>query len=215
MTRFAFIIPFFLLCGFKDSTIVNYNLQIPDTISIINVSKEPIEVKKKNENAPWMVALLIGLVSAGVNIYIIRTQTQKQESIFQRNIEETRKLTLKTIRNNQDWESYQDWEKQLKIKLSSFISNGNKLAIRLVEEKNHNDVNNFFIDFEFSKIEVKILLNPLVLLQNDLNNSIDEFYLKVIGTTLNNMLADILKKAEEILSIALKILNIEINEHTE
>jgi len=208
MSNITLIILFVFLSIPNDSSIVNLNLHLPDTINVKNVPIKDNRKNSKNEYAPWIVALLIGFVSAGVNIYIVKVQTRKQELIFQRNVKETKKLALETLQNNQNFESNQSWRSLLRIKLSSLVSSGNKLAIKLRNNEVDSEiVDNLFIEFEFSKIEIKLLLNNKISIQETLDNSIDEFYICVVKNSDNNVLTDTLKHGENLSSLALEILN--------
>lgn len=151
-----------------------------DTIkSKIKIEPLQIEIltskeKKESNNMPWIIALIVGVLTFIANIIasivnrrisLGTIQTNKEIAIHQFN------STLKT-------KNRQDWIDNVRDTLSVFVSNCVKVNIEIQdpsETENRDKIKDIHEKIVLNRIKLQLLLNPEKELHNSILNLISEF----------------------------------------
>lgn len=139
---------------------------------------------------PWIVALLIGLLSAGVNLRAAKKLRESNEKNQQQQIDNVKEITMLQFKGTIASQNKQGWINDLREEISELITKCHVIAEEFhldedFEEEEEMDDERFKDNWEqlyFSEAKIKLLLN--------VNNEDQRELLESIDKMVNYMLKD-------------------------
>jgi len=139
----------------KEITEVNINL--PDTVQIKDISA-------KNEDSPskmpWVIALVIGVLSAIINIWIADKMKNSNEKTISLQLTNAKELALAEFKATLGAKNRQDWIDELRHNLSEFISQSAMINIEFsVDRPDNEKIKPYFQKMNYNKAKIAMLIN--------------------------------------------------------
>ncbi len=161
------------------------NVKLPSTLKIENVSK--LQVSLLDKNMPWLVALLIGILSAFVNLRIgnrlrlsnennLRRQIESNEKNLQSQIETSKEIKLLEFKATISAKNRQEWINELRHTISEFLSISMQLTPdehEQIGQLSHPDKIKFFDKFFYTKAKIELLLNSEKMAQQEVLDNVE------------------------------------------
>jgi vacuolar-type H+-ATPase subunit H len=99
-----FILISSVMYGQQDSSIKitlapNIHLSLPDTLQVNNTPVKEVKTDPFEKNMPWIAAIIIGLISAGINFLVANRLKKSNEANIQRQIASAEEASKKQIEN--------------------------------------------------------------------------------------------------------------------
>lgn len=143
-----------------------------------------------DRHMPWIVALLIGLLSAGVNLRAAKKLRESNEKNQQQQIDNVKEITMLQFKGTIASQNKQGWINDLREEISELITKCHVIAEEFhldedFEEEEEMDDERFKDNWEqlyFSEAKIKLLLN--------VNNEDQRELLESIDKMVNYMLKD-------------------------
>lgn len=154
-------------------------VKLPDKLEIIDTSEKQ---ENKSSNMPWVVALIIGILSALINIWVADRLKKSNEKNIDRQLSNATELALAEFGATLGTKNRQDWIDRLRESLSEFISLSAMINVEMSSDKPDNDkVKGHFQQMNYNKAKIAMLINTDKPEQKDV---IDQVY-KMISISLN------------------------------
>lgn len=157
--------------------------------------------KTENNNAPWIVALLIGLITVFINIYI--SYQQRQTSI---------NIATQQIRSTIGTKNRQEKINKLSDAISELISNCALIALEHAAKiPNMTKVTPLFEKYLNNKSNIIILLNPTIKEEANLINNLEKILSEAIKEPKDFDMKKYTDLEKEIISVSQELLRKEWN----
>lgn len=178
------------------------NVNVPTTLQIKDITEKSNNSSIIEKSMPWIVAFIIGLLSALVNFFIARQLRQSNENNLQRQIESSERNLQRQIESNErslqrqietakettitgfkatiNTKNRQEWINELRHTVSQFLSHSLQLiptvGIKFVTET---EKSAFYEKLVYSKTKIELLTNPNKPEQKELLDSIEQLLVQV------------------------------------
>ena len=132
-------------------------IKLPDKINIEDTSE-----KKENQssNMPWVAALIIGILSAFINILVADRLKKSNERNIDRQLNNAKELALAEFGATLGTKNRQDWIDRLRDSLSEFISLSAMINVEMSSAETNNDkVKGLFQQMNYNKAKIAMLIN--------------------------------------------------------
>ncbi|EJL63051.1 hypothetical protein [Flavobacterium sp. CF136] len=151
------------------------SISIPKEVQIKNISA--IKEDNLDKKMPWIIALVIGVLSAGVNFWISHRLRQSNERNLQRQVESAQKMTLTQFKATIATKNRQDWINELRHELSELLTSTTRVTG--IGPKNE-DYEKHIDKILFTKSKIQLMLNYEKIEQKKLIDSIENLFDKHI-----------------------------------
>ncbi|HET6992384.1 MAG TPA: hypothetical protein VFJ43_13710 [Bacteroidia bacterium] len=166
----------------------NIHLSLPDTLQVNNVPDKEVKTNFTEKNMPWIAAIIIGLLSAGINFLVayrlrksndinIQRQIDSGKEATQKQIETAKETTLLQFKSTIAAKNRQDWINEVRNQLSELIAQGSRL---LLEIKDGGILNDHAQNFAYCEAKILMLLNSEEPEQKILMDNVVEFRKTVV-----------------------------------
>jgi hypothetical protein len=136
------------------------NLTLPEILKIQDLTEKNHSSSFIEKNMPWAVALLIGVLSAFINLLISHRLKQSNEKNLLKQIENNKEINLTQFKSTIATKNRQDWINEVRHSLCEILENGNLLCFEILgSEPNTATIKAHFGKFLYSKSKIKMLLN--------------------------------------------------------
>ncbi|GGG47441.1 hypothetical protein [Bizionia arctica] len=136
------------------------SINLPETLKIENIGSDLNEKNEWKDKMPWIVALIIGLLSVLAN-YIIANQLRKTTK---ENLNIEYKATIAS-------KNRQDWINEVRHTLTEFLTS--TLYLSNIENDKIDENNKFLEKLVFAKSKLELLLSDSKTEQKDLIDSVE------------------------------------------
>jgi hypothetical protein len=145
-------------------------VNFPETIQIKNTSKEPESTSSK---MPWISALIIGTLSAIINLLVMERIRKSNEMTIGLQMTNAKELALSQFKATLGTKNRQDWIDLLRNSLSELISHSTMLRIELSSKKpNQEKIDLYFERMNYNKAKIELLINKDKTEQEDVMNAV-------------------------------------------
>jgi AraC-like DNA-binding protein len=147
------------------------SISIPREIHIKNVTNSidnPLD-----KNMPWIAALIIGLLSAGVNFWIAHRLRQSNESSLQRQLESSKTITMTQFKATIATKNRQDWINELRHELADLLYAFTRASSSDITRE---EVTKYTEKVLFSKAKIQLMINSGKPEQKDLQDKIETLF---------------------------------------
>ncbi len=156
-----------------------------------------------NNYMPWVVALIIGFASAGINIWM----AYRNEKSVNRQMQNLRDLSLLEFKKKINAENRQEWLNDLRNQIAEVISQASRIILELSDKENA-EASTFSAHAQnlmFCQSKIQLLLtNPTKEEQQNLLISIGDF-IDFITKNVDGKLED--EEAEDFASLKNKVID--------
>ena len=151
----------------SNSSPVEIQLKLPNTLQVENVTQKKDDRSWFEKYFPAIVVLVIGIVSALVNLLIgrniqrsnERTRISNEKNLLKQ-IESTEQLEMVKFKATINTQNRQAWIDQLRHELSELISKGISIAFQIQSpEFKEFDMKEDFVQLRYSYAKIEMLLN--------------------------------------------------------
>ena len=143
----------------NDTSSTQVNINFPDTIKFKNVS----EIKENDfleKNMPWVAALVIGLASVFVNIWLSNKLRLSNEKNLQKQIESAKDIGMNQFKATIATKNRQEWINELRHSVSQFLSYSALMHPQFeMNSASPTDRSNFYDKLLYSKAKIDLLTN--------------------------------------------------------
>jgi hypothetical protein len=188
----------------KNTTTTEVNINIPPNIQIKNVSEKNQSFLEKN--MPWVAALLIGIISAAINIIVAQQLRKSNENNLQKQLESNEKTKLVEFKATIAAKNRQEWLNDLRNTLSELIATANCFILENNTSKHLESIKELTYKIYSYKSKISMLLNSEKDEQRELLLKIDEFVVEIINKKFNSDLVE--QKERQVIASARKIFDI-------
>jgi hypothetical protein len=148
------------------------SVNFPDTIKIKNISE-----KKSNDvlekNMPWIAALLVGIISVFINLWLANMLRESNERNLQRQIDSAKEIAVNQFKATIATKNRQEWINELRHCISQFLSYSALLHPQFdINSGTTSDKSNFYDKLLYSKAKIDLLTNDSVPDQKELLDSL-------------------------------------------
>jgi hypothetical protein len=130
------------------------------TQQIKNPSNESNNLSFFEKYFPAIVALLIGVISALINLWVSHTLKKSNEKNLQRQIDNAKETTITQFKATIAAKNRQDWINEVRQELSELIANGSLMRIELKVTRDIKEMNKYQFNMHYSLSKIETLLNP-------------------------------------------------------
>jgi len=175
-------------------------ITLPDILQIKNISNKPNNRPLWENNMPWLIALLIGLLSFIGNLwtsFILRhsneniIETSKETALKQ--IEAEKDTSLRQINANIALNNRQEWINELRHLLSEFLT----YSMFLTSKNSKENQSKYVEKFVFAKVKIELLTNLDKPEQQVLLKTIESFLELVLKEPEPYELPEVYQKEED------------------
>lgn len=210
---------------------IQIELNLPETIKTMDITPKENSKSILEKHAPWIAALLIGLLTAFINIYLANERRKLDEKNIKLQLENASRITNQQIENalritNQQIENAkslaiiqfkmtlktkneQDWLNLFIDSLTEFIactasSTPDSKISKDVLDENHKKL---FL----TKSKIELLSNPQINEHSELLIAIDNIILEIIKSAIDFNLEDFQDSREKLIAYARKVVNLQMD----
>lgn len=195
----------------QDTTKFNNNLNtekskqiginLPDTLHIKNISDKTDNLSFWDKNLPWIIALLIGIISALINLFIAYRLRQSNDRNIQRQIDGSKDITLIQFKSTIASKNRQEWINELRHATSELISESIQITYEMIankEQHNKENIKKHLQILVYNKAKIEMLLNDSKPEQKKLIENINVVFKECISAEdVNKFDADRLAEANK------------------
>lgn len=149
------------------------SVTLSDTLQVKNITPSTYQTPFYERNMHWIIALLIGLVSAFANLLIAFRLRQSNERIIQKQIMNAKETTLFQFKATIGTKNRQEWINDLRLVLSEFLTYTTYLSPRKHDEVKEDEIKRCIEKIFFTKFKIQLLTNPEKLEQKKLLDAIE------------------------------------------
>lgn len=219
LTSFVFITNAQIKTPIQNDQQVQLHLNT-DTLNIKSITNQQSQPWYVGNSTPWLVALIISVLTFVINIYIARlgqrtairnidlqikssTETSKASiensmNIALRQIENSKDLAITQFKSTLNSKNRQDWLNELRHSISELMVQASLMNVHI--SRNAGDKDKFLPNYEkmsYNQQKILLLLNPLKLEQNpiiELVNKLVQMSMQPYGTYDDSEYADLQDK---------------------
>jgi len=155
----------------KDAT--NISVSIPKEIQVKNISDS--QKNSLDENMPWIAALIIGVLSAGVNFWIGHKLRQSNERNLQRQIESSNNIAMTQFKTTIATKNRQEWINELRHEISELLTAFGKASIT-DNSSTREEFTRYSEKILYSKAKIELLTNSQKPEQKELQDKIEDLF---------------------------------------
>ena len=161
-----------------DNRIIEKSLHLKlDTLKVENIknNKESV-VWYESESMPWIISLLIAIITIGINVYIARVNQKTALKNVQNQIESSKSLALTQFKATLNTKNRQDWINEVRHTISDLLAQTAIFSVRVFDKKSENGdiLMPHFEKIYYYKSKIAMLLNSEKNEQANLLNLINE-----------------------------------------
>lgn len=155
-----------------DTPRTGLGITVPDGIAI----KDENTLKSHfiERNAPWLTAIILGLLTVGVNSYIARQMMRSNDRNIKSQLESNENNIYRQFRAKVKTQNRQDWINDVRRSLSDFLSKSTTYAL-YAEIKDERCLE-FIEPISYSKSMLQLLLASDDLHQRNLIDCVEKYY---------------------------------------
>lgn len=132
-------------------------IQYPKTLEIKDVSGKK---ETQPSNMPWIAALIIGILSALINVWVADRLKKSNEKNIDRQLNNAKDLALAEFGATLGTKNRQDWIDDLRHNLSEFISHSAMINVELSsDEPKRENVKAHFQKMNYNKAKIAMMIN--------------------------------------------------------
>lgn len=181
----------------KETTEVIINF--PETVQVKDVSEKP---ENSSSYMPSIAALIIGFLSAFINIWIADGIKKSNEKTIGLQMTNAKNLALSEFKATLGTKNRQDWIDELRHNLSEFISESAMINVELSADKPDNEkIKPYFQKMNYNKAKIAMLINKDKPEQKKVIDSVSELVSKSFDPK-NDFDAAEFKRVEDELMVA-------------
>ncbi len=133
-------------------------IQYPGTLEIKDVSEKKETLPS---NMPWIAALIIGGLSALINLWVADRLKKSNEKNIDRQLNNAKDIALAEFGATLGTKNRQDWIDDLRHNLSEFISHSAMINVELSSDVPNNEtVKGHFQKMNYNKAKIAMMINP-------------------------------------------------------
>lgn len=155
----------------KNKDLPNISINFPKEIQVKNVNNQT--ESSLDKNMPWIVAFLIGLLSAGVNFWVAHRLRQSNEKNLQRQIESSNNIALTQFKTTIATKNRQDWINELRHELCDLLA---AFTSSTGSDVTREELSKFMDRILYSKSKIQLLINNQKPEQKDLEDKIEALF---------------------------------------
>ena len=183
---------------------VNFNL--PDTVKFKEIVEKNESQFNLEKSMPWLVALIIGILSVMVNFWVAHRLRQSNETNLQKQIDNVKDTTLTQFKATIGTKNRQDWINELRNTLSEYLTYSTKLTpdSSNTEEERKKCVEKVYQ----TKFKIELMINPEKEEQKELMGKVENILKVIVKKKEDYKLEDIQNARMECVKAARKLFDL-------
>jgi len=145
-------------------------IKFPEKIIVENPKTETLESDKLIQQIPWIIALLVGILTLVANIYLSKQLRKTSENNLINQLNHNKEITLIQLKGTIATQNRQEWINNLRQNISELITSA---VFIIADYENKNDPARNIEKLVLSKSKIELLINPDNEDHNDLVNKIE------------------------------------------
>lgn len=134
-------------------------LSLPDTLNLRQTSLNPSTQTPLEKNMPWLVALLIGVLSAFVNFWLSLKQRKSNENMLISQLANAKEISQTQFKSTLATKNRQDWVNDLRHSLSEFLINSAFYTPDFTHNKSVAEIKEVTEKIGYTRYKIELLLN--------------------------------------------------------
>lgn len=161
-------------------------------------------------NLPWIVALIIGVISAVVNLWAAHQLKKSNENTIQKQIDSAKETTLMQFKTTIATKNRQDWIDELRDTISEYIMSTSLLSpiMNATEPFKIEQRTRLIERMSFSKAKIQLLTNIEKPDQKALVNEVESLLALIPNESKEINVQDFQNQRSKVIEAATKILNL-------
>ena len=161
------------------------NINFPQTIQFKNISKKVSDQSLFEKRIPWIIALIIAILSGLSNIWIAKRLQKSNDQNLKRQIESSEKNSITQFKVTIATKNRQEWINELRHTISELISESIQIAfeMRINKTENKESIKKHLTKLVYDKAKIEMLVNNEKPEQKDLIDKVNDVFNQCINAS--------------------------------
>lgn len=146
---------------------IEVNIDMPETLNVQDITPKN-NTPWFERNLAWIVALIIGFLSAGVNLWIAKRQRDYSEASLKRQIDSAKETTMMQFKATMGTKNRQEWINELRQTLAELITTCGIIGMEREGDYNDGNLKHLVEKALLADTKLRVLINVNKKEQKDL-----------------------------------------------